>query len=116
MRRKILKPRSTASIVQQMNTLSTADALRQIASGRMVDLPAGSAPRSYDFDDQTKVEFDAPRFGSFNNPQFDGFENLIDQSINASKIVEHLHPASPISSETSISAPSSAPIVDPATD
>lgn len=95
MRRKFIKHRSTVTIVQQMNTITTADALRQLASGKIIDLPAGSSPRSYDFDDQTKVDFDAERFGSFSNPQFDGFENLIDQSLNAGKIAEHLHPTPP---------------------
>ena len=115
MRRIIIKPRSSVGIVQQMNTITTKDALRQLAQGSPIEIPQGSSPRSYDFDDQSKVDFDKPRFGQFSNPQFDGFENLIDQHINANKIAEHLSPPAP--PVPSVDPPSAPPVppVDPPT-
>lgn len=92
MRKVRIIPRSTATIVQQMNTMSTRDALKKIANRAPLDLPSGTSPRTFDFDDQNNVDFDKSRFGPMSNPQFDGFENLIDQHCNAGKISEHLHP------------------------
>lgn len=92
MRRFKIKPRSSATIVQQMNTFSTRDAMRSVANGLPIDIPQGSTPRTYDFDDQSKVDFEKPLFGQMSNPMYDGFENLIDQHLNAGKISEHLHP------------------------
>lgn len=96
MRKVRIKPRSTVTIVQQMNTVSTRDALKRIANRAPLDLPSGTSPRTFDFDDQNKVDFDKPLFGQMSNPQFDGFESLIDQHCNASKISEHLHPTPPV--------------------
>lgn len=95
MRKVKIIPRSTVSIVQQMNTLSTREALSKIANKSPLDLPSGTSPRTFDFDNQSKVDFDAPRFGPMSNAQFDGFESLIDQHCNAGKISEHLSPPPP---------------------
>lgn len=113
MRKVRIIPRSTATIVQQMNTISTRDALKKIANNAPLDLPSGTSPRTYDFDDQSNVDFDKPRFGQMSNPQFDGFENLIDQHCNAAKISEHLHPTPPVADPLPPVADPLPPVVDP---
>lgn len=80
MRLKKLPPRSTATIVQQMNTISTKKLIRDYMSGKPVDLPAGVDSSSFDFDDQTKVDWDTPLMTEA--------ESLIDQYMNRDKFTE----------------------------
>lgn len=105
MRKKIIYHRSIESIVQQTNVQTTKDVLKQLFSGNVqIDLNPGSSPRSFDFDDQTKVDFD--------KPQFEGFSNLIDQAVNKQKLFEHLNPPAPAVDPAPVPEP--APAVDPA--
>lgn len=110
MRRKPIFHRSVETIVQQMNVVCTKDVLRDVANGRPLDINPGSQAKSYDFDDQTQIDWD--------KPQFEGFESLIDQHVNRSKIAEHLSPPAPKSDPAPVidpaPTPDPAPVTDPA--
>lgn len=92
-----LPKRSSASIVQQMNFASTKQIFKDFYSGKPIDLPAGSDNRSFDFDDQTSVDFDKDFFREA--------VNLIDQHFMQQKVVDAFK-VSP--------APAPAPVPDPA--
>ena len=79
-----------------MNTISTREVIVALSQNKQISLPSGTEPHSYDFEDHEKIDWDKPRFGPMGNPQFDGFENLIDQHCNAGKISEHLNPKPPV--------------------
>ena len=82
-----LPARSRQTIVQQTNTISTRQVFKDFFAGKPLNIPAGSDQRSFDFDDQTKVDFDAPRIKEA--------ENLIDQHFMRERFMEHLHPTPP---------------------
>lgn len=103
MRQKKHFYRSTHSIVQQTNTVSTKQMLIDYHNGRGVDLPQGAIPKTYDCDSQAEVDFDSARF--------EGFESLIDQHCNANKITEHLSP--PSSAPAPVPDPVPVPVPDP---
>lgn len=92
-----LPKRSCSSIVQQMNCASTKQIFKDFYSGKPIDLPAGSDNRSFDFDDQSSVDFDQDFFRDA--------ENLIDQHFMQQKVVDSFK-VSP--------APVPAPAPDPA--
>lgn len=92
--RPILRKRSVHSIVQQTNMLSTKDVLRDIAAGKPIDINPGNINRSYDCDDQAKVNLDDPNFDA-DNPTFVGFKNLMDQSLRSQELYDHIHPEPP---------------------
>lgn len=92
--RSQLRKRSVHSIVQQTNMLSTKDVLRDIAAGKPIDINPGNVNRSYDCDDQAKVDLDDPNFDP-NNPTFVGFRNLMDQSLRSKELYDHIHPEPP---------------------
>ena len=77
-----------SSSVQQMNYNTTKDVVSQFFQGKNPDINVGNITRSYDFPDGNV---------DFNKPLLDGFENLIDQHVNRSKIIEHFHPSTPVS-------------------
>lgn len=92
--RPTLRKRSVHSIVQQTNMLSTKDVLRDIAAGKPIDINPGNINRSYDCDDQAKVDLDDPNFDP-DNPTFVGFKNLMDQSLRSQELYDHIHPEPP---------------------
>lgn len=71
-----------------MNTQCTRDVLKQLASGvTNLDINPGSQARSYDFEDQSKVDFDAPYLGES--------ISLIQQSMRSKELYDHMHPTPP---------------------
>lgn len=104
--------RSSSTIVQQMNVQNTKDVMSDIFNNRPVDVNPRSGVQTFDFDDQSKVDFDKIDSSS---PLFRGFESLIDQHCRASKVYEHLNPKKPVPSdpppvpEPSVTEPSPAP-------
>lgn len=82
-----LPARSGKTIVQQTNTINTRQVFKDFFAGKPLNIPAGSDQRSFDFDDQTKVDFDVP--------QIREAENLIDQHFKRAEFMEHLHPTPP---------------------
>lgn len=74
--------------------LSTKDVLRDIAAGKPIDINPGNVNRSYDCDDQAKVNLDDPNFDP-NNPTFVGFRNLMDQSLRSKELYDHIYPKPP---------------------
>lgn len=91
--KQFLRSRSSATIVQQMNCCTTRQMFLDFFSGKSVSLPSGSEQRSFDFDDQTKVDFDAPSISEA--------DNLIEQHFMRETYMEHLHPTPPDTSDTS---------------
>lgn len=82
-----LPKRSSATIVQQMNTISTRDMFRDFFAGKPLNIPNGSNQRSFDCVDQTKVDWDSDRLQDC--------DNLIDQHFMRDEFVEHFNPKSP---------------------
>ena len=102
-----LPKRSSASIVQQMNCASTKQIFKDFYSGKPIDLPAGSDNRSFDFDDQTSVDFDQDFFREA--------ENLIDQHFMQQKVIDSFKVSSaPAPAPVPAPAPDPAPSTDPA--
>lgn len=97
-----LPRRSSATIVQQMNCLSTKQMYKDFFAGKPLNIPAGSDQRSFDCEDQVNVDWDSD--------QLQDADNLIDQHFMREKFVEHFNPKSPASQD---SAPSPTP-ADPA--
>lgn len=96
-----LKKRSSATIVQQMNTISTKDMYRDFFAGKPLNIPAGSDQRSFDCEDQTKIDWDADTLQDS--------DNLIEQHFMREKFVEHFNPKSPASDPASAPDPAPAP-------
>lgn len=98
-----LPKRSSASIVQQMNTISTKDMYRDFFAGKPLNIPAGSDQRSFDCEDQTKVDWDSDSLKDC--------DNLIEQHFMREKFVEHFNPKSPVAGSDPVPVPE--PVPDP---
>ena len=96
-----LPRRSCATTVQQMNCLSTKDMYRDFFAGKPLNIPAGSDQRSFDFSDQTQVDWDAPLLADA--------DNLIDQHFMREKFVEHFNPKSPAQEPAPVPEPTISP-------
>lgn len=95
-----LPKRSSATIVQQMNTISTKDMYRDFFAGKPLNIPAGSDQRSFDCSDQTNVDWDSDTLKDS--------DNLIEQHFAREKYIEHFNP------KTSVQNPDPTPAQDPA--
>lgn len=82
-----LPKRSSATIVQQMNTISTRDMFLDFFAGKPLNLPSGSDQRSFDCDSQVDVNWDADTLQDA--------PNLIDQHFMRDEFIEHFNPKSP---------------------
>lgn len=102
---KPIAVRDCKTIVQQMNCYTTKQMFLDFFAGKQVSLPAGSDQRSFDFEDQSKVDWDAPSIHDS--------ENLIEQHFMREDYIKHLHP-DPALAPAGDPAPAPAPAVDPA--
>ena len=98
---KSLPCRSSATIVQQMNCLSTKQMYKDFFAGKPLNIPAGSDQRSFDCESQTDVDWDSA--------QLQDADNLIDQHFMRDKFVEHFNPKSPASQDSAPADPAPSP-------
>lgn len=75
-----------------MNCYTTRQMYLDYFSGKSVSLPAGSEQRSFDFDDQTEVDFEAKTISEA--------PNLIEQHFMREAYTEHLNPKPPVDPPT----------------
>lgn len=105
-----LPARDCKTIVQQMNCYTTKQMFLDFFAGRQVSLPPGSDQRSFDCEDQTNVDWNAPSIQEA--------ENLIEQHFERENYIKHLHPdpapadPAPVVDPAPVADPASSPVVD----
>ena len=100
-----LPKRSSATIVQQMNCITSKQMFLDFFSGKPLNIPPGSEQRSFDCEDQVDVDWDSRKVVEA--------DNLIDQHFMRQSYLDALHPQTV--SESNQSADNNPPASDPGT-